>query len=126
MAVLALVVSSSCCCFFLFLLLQPWRAAAAIGSVCGNAGNYTANGTYQSNLGSLCRTLPGKTSSSTQLFATATAGRAPDAVYALALCRGHGRHLHRLQGLRRGHVPVRAAGLPQRQGRRRVDRKSVV
>ncbi|CAO2152195.1 unnamed protein product [Urochloa humidicola] len=80
------VVSS---CFF-FLVLQPWRALA-IGSVCGNAGNYPANGTYQSNLGSLSRTLPGNTSSSsTQFFATATAGRAgaPDAVYALALCRG--------------------------------------
>ncbi|TVU23979.1 hypothetical protein EJB05_26371, partial [Eragrostis curvula] len=71
----------------LVVLLQPWRATA-IGSVCGYAGNYTANGTYQSNLVSLSRSLPGNTSSSAQLFATATAGRAPDAAYALALCRG--------------------------------------
>jgi len=58
--------------------------------VCGNAGNYTANGTYQSNLVSLSRSLPGNTSSSAQLFANATSGQAgaPDAVYALALCRG--------------------------------------
>ena len=82
--ILMLVVSSC----FVFLLLQPWWATA-IGSVCGSAGNYTANGTYQSNLVSLSRTLPDNTSSSPQLFATATSGQAgaPDAVYALALCR---------------------------------------
>ncbi|KAL6643376.1 hypothetical protein ACP70R_018933 [Stipagrostis hirtigluma subsp. patula] len=69
-----------------FLLVLP--SAMAIGQVCGNAGNYTANGTYQSNLASLAAALPANTSSSPQLFATATAGRSPDAVYALALCRG--------------------------------------
>jgi len=70
-----------------FLLVLP--SATAIGKVCGNAGNYTANGTYQSNLAFLAATLPTNTSSSPQLFATATAGQAPgDVVYALALCRG--------------------------------------
>jgi len=70
-----------------FLLVLP--SATAIGKVCGNAGNYTANGTYQSNLAFLAATLPSNTSSSPQLFATATAGQAPgDVVYALALCRG--------------------------------------
>ena len=69
--ILMLVVSSC----FVFLLQQPWWATA-IGSVCGSAGNYTANGTYQSNLVSMSRTLPGNTSSSPQLFATATSGQA--------------------------------------------------
>jgi hypothetical protein len=69
-----------------FLLALP--SATAIGKVCGNAGNYTANGTYHSNLVSLAATLPNNTSSSPQLFATATAGQGPDVVYALALCRG--------------------------------------
>jgi hypothetical protein len=69
-----------------FLLVLP--SATAIGQVCGNAGNYTANGTYQSNLASLVAALSTNISSSAQLFANATAGQAPDAVYALALCRG--------------------------------------
>ncbi|AQK80287.1 Putative DUF26-domain receptor-like protein kinase family protein [Zea mays] len=69
-----------------FLLVLP--SATAIGQVCGNAGNYTANSTYQSNLASLAAALPANTSTSPQLFATATAGQSPDAVYALALCRG--------------------------------------
>ncbi|KAL5681055.1 hypothetical protein ACJX0J_007440, partial [Zea mays] len=69
-----------------FLLALP--SATAIGKVCGNAGNYTANGRYRSNLDSLAAALPANTSSSPQLFANATAGQAPDAVYALALCRG--------------------------------------
>ena len=69
-----------------FLLVLP--SATAIGKVCGNAGNYTANGTYQSNLASLVATVSTNFSSSAQLFANATAGQAPDAVYALALCRG--------------------------------------
>uniref|UniRef100_K4ALZ6 Uncharacterized protein n=1 Tax=Setaria italica TaxID=4555 RepID=K4ALZ6_SETIT len=69
-----------------FLLVLP--SATAIGKVCGNAGNYTANGTYQSNLASVAATLPNNTSSLPQLFANATAGQGADAVYALALCRG--------------------------------------
>lgn len=69
-----------------FLLVLP--TATAIGNACGHAGNYTTNGTYQSNLASLTTTLPTNTSSSPQLFATATTGQVPDVVYALALCRG--------------------------------------
>ncbi|WVZ57889.1 hypothetical protein U9M48_008224 [Paspalum notatum var. saurae] len=69
-----------------FLLVLP--SATAIGQTCGNAGNYTANSTYQSNLASLIATLRNNTSSLPLLFATATAGRAPNAVYGLALCRG--------------------------------------
>ncbi|XP_062200411.1 cysteine-rich receptor-like protein kinase 10 [Phragmites australis] len=68
------------------LLMAP--SAAATAAVCGNGSNYTANGTYQSNLAFLAATLPINASSSPQLFATATAGQAPNMVYALALCRG--------------------------------------
>ncbi|KAF7024641.1 LOW QUALITY PROTEIN: hypothetical protein CFC21_036954 [Triticum aestivum] len=63
-------------------------SAAATGQLCGSGGNYTANSTYQSNLAAVAATLPNKASSSSQLFATATAGQASDVVYALALCRG--------------------------------------
>jgi hypothetical protein len=40
------------------------------------------------NVRSIAATLPKKTSSSPEHFATATFGQAPDTVYALALCRG--------------------------------------
>ncbi|XP_047053489.1 cysteine-rich receptor-like protein kinase 10 [Lolium rigidum] len=70
----------------LLLLLMPVPATAT-AQLCGNGGNYTANSTYQSNLAVLVAALPSNVSSSQQLFATATAGHSPDAVYALALCR---------------------------------------
>jgi hypothetical protein len=66
----------------LVLLLMP-ASATAIGIVCGSGSNYTANSTYKSNLAVLAATLPSNTSSSPQLFATATVG----VVHALALCR---------------------------------------
>ncbi|KAL6906273.1 hypothetical protein ACP4OV_003874 [Aristida adscensionis] len=73
----------------LFLLAPPLTAAIRLAVLCGNAGgNYSTNGTYQSNLALLAATLPGNASASPNLFATATAGDAPDVVYALALCRG--------------------------------------
>ncbi|EMS63822.1 Putative cysteine-rich receptor-like protein kinase 20 [Triticum urartu] len=56
----------------LLLLLMP-ASASAIGIVCGSGGNYTANSTYHSNLAVLNATLPANTSSSPQLFLTATA-----------------------------------------------------
>lgn len=71
----------------LFLLL-PLTDAETPWQLCGNGGNYTANSSYQSNLNQLSAALPKKTSSNTNLFATGTAGTAPDKVYALALCRG--------------------------------------
>ncbi|PNT60747.1 hypothetical protein BRADI_5g03897v3 [Brachypodium distachyon] len=72
----------------LLLLLMP-LSASATGQVCGKGGgNYTANSTYSSNLSLLAATLPLNASSSPTLFATATAGQSPDAVHALALCRG--------------------------------------
>ncbi|CAL5097634.1 unnamed protein product [Urochloa decumbens] len=60
--------------------------------LCGpqpSSGNYAANSTYQGNINRLSLTLPGSTSSSSPaLYAQDTAGSVPDAVYALALCRG--------------------------------------
>ncbi|KAM0884808.1 hypothetical protein ACQ4PT_030746 [Festuca glaucescens] len=59
----------------------PWQ-------VCGMTANFTANSTYQANLGVLAAALPKNISSSPDLFATAVVGSAPDQVSALALCRG--------------------------------------
>ncbi|VAH56027.1 unnamed protein product [Triticum turgidum subsp. durum] len=74
----------------LLLLLMP-ASASAIGIVCGSGGNYTANSTYHSNLAVLNATLPANTSSSPQLFLTATANATANStagvVRALALCR---------------------------------------
>lgn len=72
----------------LLLLLLPFADAQTPWPFCGNGGNYTAGSNYQSNLNQLSAALPRKASSSTTLFATGTAGTAPDMVYALALCRG--------------------------------------
>uniref|UniRef100_A0ACD5ZE26 Uncharacterized protein n=1 Tax=Avena sativa TaxID=4498 RepID=A0ACD5ZE26_AVESA len=69
---------------FLLLLLMP-LSATATPQFCGND---IASSTYQSNLAIIAGTLPTNASSSPQLFATATAGEAPDVVHALALCRG--------------------------------------
>ncbi|VAI70189.1 unnamed protein product [Triticum turgidum subsp. durum] len=71
----------------LLLLLMPLPATAT-AQLCGSGGSYVANGTYESNLAALASTLPANASSSPQLFAAATAGQSPDAVHALALCRG--------------------------------------
>ncbi|KAF7020547.1 LOW QUALITY PROTEIN: hypothetical protein CFC21_033628 [Triticum aestivum] len=74
----------------LLLLLMP-ASASAIGIVCGSGGNYTANSTYHSNLAVINATLPANTSSSPQLFLTATANATANStagvVRALALCR---------------------------------------
>ncbi|CAN6340120.1 unnamed protein product [Urochloa humidicola] len=60
----------------------PWQ-------LCNDtAGNFTENSAYQSNIRRLAATLPNNASSSPSLFSAAAAGAAPDAVYALALCRG--------------------------------------
>ncbi|KAM3207459.1 hypothetical protein ACQJBY_062607 [Aegilops geniculata] len=72
----------------LLLLMPPSATATAPAQLCGSGGNYVANGTYESNLAALASTLPANASSSPQLFAAATAGQSPDAVHALALCRG--------------------------------------
>uniref|UniRef100_A0A0D9VG04 Protein kinase domain-containing protein n=1 Tax=Leersia perrieri TaxID=77586 RepID=A0A0D9VG04_9ORYZ len=75
----------------LLLNLMPLAAGELLAQLCGDGGNYTANGIYQSNLARLAVTLPINASSSPELFATDTArqeGTPDDAVHALALCRG--------------------------------------
>ncbi|KAE8793899.1 cysteine-rich receptor-like protein kinase 10 [Hordeum vulgare] len=72
----------------LAVVLLARRAAAYPWQVCGTAANFTANSTYQANLGLVAAALPRNISSSTDLFATAVVGAAPDKVWALALCRG--------------------------------------
>ena len=59
------------------VLLAP-RATAYPWQVCGKTGNFTANSTYQINLGLLAAALPKNISSSPDLFATAVIGAAPD------------------------------------------------
>ncbi|KAM3206441.1 hypothetical protein ACQJBY_061881 [Aegilops geniculata] len=71
----------------LLLFLMP-LSATGTAQLCGSGSNYTTNSTYQSNLAALAATLPTNASSSRQQFAAATVGQAPDAVHALALCRG--------------------------------------
>jgi hypothetical protein len=70
----------------LLLLLLP--SVAAQWQSCGNSGNYAANSTYEANLKLLSSILPKKAASNATLFATDTIGDAPDAVFALTLCRG--------------------------------------
>uniref|UniRef100_N1R3A5 Uncharacterized protein n=1 Tax=Aegilops tauschii TaxID=37682 RepID=N1R3A5_AEGTA len=72
----------------LAVVLLARCAAAYPWHLCGTAANFTANSTYQANLGLLAAALPKNISSSRHLFATAVVGAAPDQVSALALCRG--------------------------------------
>ncbi|KAM0826687.1 hypothetical protein ACQ4PT_068709 [Festuca glaucescens] len=75
------------CSFLLLLLLMPLSAIATpTAELCGSGGNYKANSTYQSNLAVLATTLANDANSSPKLFATASTGQSPDAVYVLALC----------------------------------------
>ncbi|KAM3385138.1 hypothetical protein ACQJBY_009221 [Aegilops geniculata] len=60
----------------------PWQLCDSA------AGNYTEGSAYQANIRALAGGLPRNASASPALFAKGAAGAAPDAVYALALCRG--------------------------------------
>ncbi|XP_037484660.1 cysteine-rich receptor-like protein kinase 10 isoform X2 [Triticum dicoccoides] len=60
----------------------PWQLCDAA------AGYYTEGSAYQANIRALASGLPRNASLSPALFAKGAAGAAPDAVYALALCRG--------------------------------------
>ncbi|KAL6624702.1 hypothetical protein ACP70R_032023 [Stipagrostis hirtigluma subsp. patula] len=74
-----------------FFLHAPLAAAQPLPwQLCNDTSrNYTASSAYQANIRRLAAALPGNASSSPSLFATGAAGTAPpDAVYALALCRG--------------------------------------
>jgi hypothetical protein len=61
---------------------MPWQ-------LCNYAsGNYTANSTYRANMQNLASSLPDFASTSPSLFAAGKSGTPPDAIYALAFCRG--------------------------------------
>nr|CAB3454534.1 unnamed protein product [Digitaria exilis] len=80
--------SSLAAALFVAITLAPHAAGQPFGQICGSV-NYTANGTYQSNIQRLALALPTNASTSRQaLFAKATLGAVPNIVYALALCRG--------------------------------------
>ncbi|KAM0840734.1 hypothetical protein ACQ4PT_059462 [Festuca glaucescens] len=75
----------------LFILLHTPLAAAQPmpWQLCNDhGGNYTANSTYQANMQNLASSLPDFASTSPSLFAAGKSGTPPDAIYALALCRG--------------------------------------
>uniref|UniRef100_A0A0E0LLS8 Uncharacterized protein n=1 Tax=Oryza punctata TaxID=4537 RepID=A0A0E0LLS8_ORYPU len=61
---------------------MPWHRCNA------TSGNYTENSTYHANIQYLATSLPAYASSSPSLFASGSSGTPPDAIYALALCRG--------------------------------------
>ncbi|KAL5206688.1 hypothetical protein ABZP36_034897 [Zizania latifolia] len=69
----------------LLMALAPLAASYPWAS-CNTSRNYTANSSFQESLRILAATLPGNVSTSPSLFATATAGAAPNTVYALAYC----------------------------------------
>ncbi|KAL6619536.1 hypothetical protein ACP70R_034675 [Stipagrostis hirtigluma subsp. patula] len=72
-----------------FLHAPPGAAQPLPWQLCNDtAGNYTENSAYQANIRLLATTLAANASSSPAFFATGAAGAGPDAVYALALCRG--------------------------------------
>ncbi|RLN00924.1 hypothetical protein C2845_PM06G10610 [Panicum miliaceum] len=91
MVIMATYCLSSATLLLAFLLHAPGLATAQPlpWQLCNDtAGNYTESSAYQANIRRLAAALPGRASSSPALFATGSAGAAPDAAYALALCRG--------------------------------------
>ncbi|XP_047059595.1 cysteine-rich receptor-like protein kinase 10, partial [Lolium rigidum] len=76
--------------FMIVLIHMPLAAAQPLPwQLCNYAsGNYTANSTYRANMQNLASSLPDFASTSPSLFAAGKSGTIPDAVYALALCRG--------------------------------------
>ncbi|KAG8080248.1 hypothetical protein GUJ93_ZPchr0007g3959 [Zizania palustris] len=75
----------------LFLTFLHAALAVEEWNSCGQNDHFSANSTYQSNLGQLSATLPKNATASGRFrafFATGTVGTVPDIVYALTLCRG--------------------------------------
>ncbi|OAY63347.1 Cysteine-rich receptor-like protein kinase 25, partial [Ananas comosus] len=74
-----------------FLIFRHGSADLPIYQLCGNAGNYIAKSTYESNLRQLLHTLPSVASVASASgigFSSASTGELPDQVWGLALCRG--------------------------------------
>nr|CAD1819179.1 unnamed protein product [Ananas comosus var. bracteatus] len=78
-----LLISLLCC----LPLLLHGDDDSLLYQICGDAGNYTANSTYESNLHQLLASLPSVASVS-EGFSTARTGKTPDQVWGLTLCRG--------------------------------------
>ncbi|KAJ8761754.1 hypothetical protein K2173_004564 [Erythroxylum novogranatense] len=84
--------------FLLFLLLSLLissnftHGAEFLYNICNNSSNFTSNSTYRANLNSLLSSLSSNSTNSTQYylngFYKTSAGRNPDEVYGLFLCRG--------------------------------------
>ncbi|KAG6394046.1 hypothetical protein SASPL_144623 [Salvia splendens] len=72
--------------FFLLLIPTDLFALEWAGIDCGSNGNYTSNSTYSVNLSKTLSFL--STQNNINGFYNASAGRGPDRVNALALCRG--------------------------------------
>ncbi|KAJ0983407.1 hypothetical protein J5N97_011662 [Dioscorea zingiberensis] len=85
---MALLLGCKLLCLFLLslFLVSPSLSAELLYQFCGSTGNYTANGTYESNLNALLPSLA--SNGSDPGFYKDTLGRVPDQVYALSLCRG--------------------------------------
>ncbi|OAY67171.1 Cysteine-rich receptor-like protein kinase 25 [Ananas comosus] len=80
-----LLISLLCC---LPLFLHGGDDDSPIDQICGDTGNYTAGGAYESNLRQLLSSLSSVASESGLGDSTASAGESPDQVFGLALCRG--------------------------------------
>ncbi|KAJ0983402.1 hypothetical protein J5N97_011657 [Dioscorea zingiberensis] len=70
----------------LMLFLVSPCLSEPVYTVCGNTGNYTANSSYESNLGTLLTSL--SSNGSIRGFFNDTMGSLADKVYGLVLCRG--------------------------------------
>ena len=71
--------------------LHPGRSQQGfhlMNFLCNNGSSYALNSTYHSNVVALLGSLSADASNSTVGFATGAAGRGPDQVWGLALCRG--------------------------------------
>ncbi|XP_039168239.1 putative cysteine-rich receptor-like protein kinase 9 [Eucalyptus grandis] len=78
--------------FFFFVFVQNFSAEAAptyIKHFCARISFFTPNSTYESNLNTVLSSLSSNATTSTNGFATATAGQdRPDQAHGLFLCRG--------------------------------------
>ncbi|KAJ1261732.1 hypothetical protein BS78_09G053600 [Paspalum vaginatum] len=84
------LVASTAALLFVFHHAPPLATAQPLPwQLCNDtSGNFTDSSAYQANINQLATALASNASSSPSLFAAGAAGRAPDVVYALALCRG--------------------------------------
>lgn len=82
------------CSLFLLAFLASLRSSAQqqnptyIYHICPNTTTYPKNSTYSSNLGTLLSSLSSNRPSFSNGFYSTAAGRSPDVVFGLFLCRG--------------------------------------